>query len=78
MSEVLHDSFDDVLEDRLGSDNLVLTVWSEDDFSDSMWEFIHVYGSQADMKTAKILIVSESASDQMRLLSELSDMNLPD
>jgi hypothetical protein len=71
MSEALHDRFDDVLEGQLDSDVMVLTAWSEDSFSDTLWEFINVHASE-DIKYAKILIIASSTSAQMNLLSEIA------
>jgi hypothetical protein len=72
MSEAIHDKFDDMLESRLDQDRLILTVWSNDNFSESLWEFVNVYGSQSSVKLAKALIIDNSISGQMKRLSELA------
>jgi hypothetical protein len=72
MSECIHDKFDDLFEDRLYSNQIILTVWSEDGFADSLWEFINVHAARPDVGLAKLLIISESTLVQMGLLAEIS------
>ena len=70
-NEFCHDLFDDLVE-SIERDHLILTVWSEDSFSDSLWEFLNLYASRPYVKIAKILIVVESMAEQMKLIAEVS------
>jgi hypothetical protein len=71
-NELLHDKIDSVIEERTDSNGLVLTVWSDDGFSDILWEFINVHGSQPAIKYGKVLIISESILVRLKLLAEFS------
>ena len=72
MSEILHDRFDEILEEKSDPDSLVMTVWSEDSFSETLWEFLNVHGTHPSVKFGKALIVADSTSAQMKLISEFS------
>lgn len=76
MSELVHDAFDDLLELEYGSDVDVLTVWSDDDFSEAAWEFMNVYGHGPKITKIKILFVAASNSTRMQHLLQLSSMAL--
>jgi hypothetical protein len=76
MCEHVHDVFDDVLEEKWGEANDVLTIWCEDGFSEAAWEFLNVYAARDDVRSAKALFVAESLAAQMGLLSELSAITL--
>jgi hypothetical protein len=72
ISEELHDSFDELFEDHADQGGIILTVWSEDSFSETLWEFVNVHAARSEVGLAKVLIISESISSQMRLLTEIS------
>jgi len=74
LSERLHDKFDDLFERSGDQADTILTVWSEDSFSESLWEFVNVYADRPEVRLAKILIVSESIPVQMKILDEIAAM----
>lgn len=76
MSEALHDRIDQLLEEREDQENLILTVWSEDRFSEALWEFINVYGSRLDVEHAKALIICDTTDLQMKLLTNVASAAL--
>lgn len=72
MSELLHDRFDEILEEKSDPASLIMTIWSEDRFSETLWEFLNVHGTHPSVKFSKVLIVADSTPAQMKLISEFS------
>lgn len=77
-SEEVHDRVDDLIEDNPLHESIILTVWSEADFSDALWEFTSVHGSHQQVRSAKLIIIVDSVSIRMKMLNDISSVLLGD